>query len=205
MLELRPSCERCNKALARLASAFRAIAPGKPSIATRVARGVFLALSAAASAALADVRDTETERALSLKAGGPALVMPRGDWVLASERVRKDRLVVYYLLSSESAGVTFSVYINGARACEAVDRCLELALDNPGYEAARDIARVEAGGFKAAHFHIDRPMGADVQQANVVAAGLRDGVWFDMHLSAVGKQKPEVAPMLELLKGFSLR
>ena len=168
-------------------------------------RTLLLALLAASSAAFADGRDTESERALSLAANGPALVVPRGDWVLASERVRKDRLVVYYLMSSESAGVTFSVYINGAKACSTVDRCLELALDNPGYEAAKDMARVEVGGFKAAHFHVEQPMGAPVQQVNVVAAGLRDGIWFDVHLSAVGKEKPALAPILELLKGFSLR
>ena len=45
---------------------------------------------------------------------------------------------------------------------------------------------------------------AEAQKA-IANSGLRDGIWFDVHLSAVGKEKPALAPILELLKGFSLR
>ena len=46
--------------------------------------------------AIADVRDVATERLLSLSANAPSLAIPRADWTIGSERVRQDRLVVYY-------------------------------------------------------------------------------------------------------------
>jgi len=161
--------------------------------------------AAAANGAHADVLDSATERALSLFSNAPSLVIPRSDWVIGSERVRQDRLVVYYLMSSESAKVTFSVYINGAKVCESAERCLELSLTNPNYNDARDLGRTDVGPFKAAHFHIDKPLGVPLQQTHVLASGVMNGHWFDIHLSSAGKERPHLAPLLEILRTFSIR
>lgn len=169
---------------------------------------VFASLSAlffAAGLAVADIRDTVTERQISLTENAPALVIPRSDWILGMERVRQDKLVVYYLLSSEGAQVTFSVYVNGAGACKVASDCLEMALANPSYKEAKEIERTEVGPFKALHFYLDKPGGAPIQQTHLLASAVLKGHWFDIHLSATGKERPSPTQVLQVLKTFSLR
>jgi hypothetical protein len=153
----------------------------------------------------ADVRDTATERLLSLSADSPSLVIPRADWTIASERIRQDRLVVYYLMGSDGAKATFSVYINSSGVCKAVDDCLSMSLKNQSYKDARELARTDIGLFKVAHFYLDKVMGKPIFQTNVLASVIVNGHWFDIHLSSAGTERPELKPLLELLKTFSIR
>lgn len=173
----------------------------KPSIVLASFGWLFLA----AGLAIADVRDTIAERQLSLSENAPALAIPRSDWILGSERVRQDKLVVYYLLSSEGAQATFSVYINAAGACADASDCLEKALTNPSYKEAKEIERTEVGPFKAVHFYIDKPGGAPFQQTHLLASVVVKGHWFDIHLSAAGKERPSPTQLLQVLKTFSVR
>lgn len=158
-----------------------------------------------AGLANADVRDTAAERQFSLSETAPVLAIPRSDWILGSERVRQDKLVVYYLLSSEGAQVTFSVYINAAGACLVASDCLEKALTNPTYKEAKEIERTEVGPFKAVHFYVDKPGGAPMQQTHLLASAVVKGHWFDIHLSAAGKERPSPTQLLQVLKTFSVR
>jgi hypothetical protein len=153
----------------------------------------------------ADVRDTPSERIFSLPAGAPALVIKRGDWTISREQRRPGDTAVYYLISSDSSRLTLSVYIDKSTACQSADACLKMALQNKSYAAAKDEKPVEAGPFKAVAFYIDEPGGAPVKQANIMAEAYVDGHWFDVHISKVGKERPDLAPLVELLQGLTIR
>ena len=152
----------------------------------------------------ADVRDSAQERALSLAEGTPAIVLPREDWVLGGERVRADRAVVYYLLSSEKRAVTLSVYINSVPSSQDAASLLTSSLSNPTYKSAKDTTRVDVGQFRAAHFHIEHAAPRPMVQTHVQASAMVGGHWFDVHISKAGQEKPDPAPLLELLGSIKL-
>ena len=160
----------------------------------------------AAATGLAEMREYGGgDRYLSLKANTAALFLPMDDWRLGVERVRPDGQVVYYLFSSERRKTTLSLYINGVPSCRTPDACLELSLTNDAYAQARDLTRGATGPFKFAHFWLDRPMGAPVQQTHVLASAVVGGHWFDVHLSSVGNERPDPAGLLKTLGAISFR
>jgi hypothetical protein len=169
-------------------------------------RTLSLALIAvAAFPALADVRDTPTERALSLPAGAPALVIPRGDWTISREQRRPGDTAVYYMLTSESGQMVLSAYIDKTTVCKSAEACLDEALKNQSYKDAKEQKTFESGPFKAAQFFLDQPKGTPIKQAHVLAAAYVDGHWFDLHISKSSPERPDPAALAELLKSLVLR
>jgi hypothetical protein len=162
---------------------------------------LFLAMASAT----ADVRDTPAERALSLPSGGPTLVLKRDDWVISREQRRPGDTAVYYLLSSERLHATLSVYIDKTEACRSADACLAQAVTNVAYKNALEKTAAQSGPFKAALFYLDNPGGAQVKQANILAAAYVDGHWIDIHISKVDSQRPDMAPLRELLQSLVVR
>ena len=161
--------------------------------------------AAAAFPVLADVRDTPTERALSLPAGAPALVIPRGDWTISREQRRPGDTAVYYMLTSESGQMVLSAYIDKTNACKSSEACLDEALKNQSYKDAKEQKAFESGPFKAAEFFLDQPKGTPIKQAHVLAAAYVDGHWFDLHISKSGPERPDPVALAELLKSLVLR
>jgi hypothetical protein len=155
--------------------------------------------------ASADVRDTPTERALSLPAGTPALVVKREDWVISREQRRPGDTAAYYMLTSERAQMVLSVYIDKSMACQSADACLQEVLKNPSYKDAKEQKALGAGPFKAATFFLDQPKGTPIKQAHLLAAAYHEGLWFDVHISKSGPERPNLAPLVELLKSLAIR
>ena len=153
----------------------------------------------------ADVRDTPSERTLSLPTGKPALVIPRSDWVIAREQRKPGDTTVYYLLNSGETQLILSAYIDKSTVCRAADECLQSALKNQSYNDAKELKMLDAASFKAASFYLDNPKGAPVKQAHVLAAAYVDGVWFDVHISKGGAERSELGQLVELLKSLSIR
>jgi hypothetical protein len=158
-----------------------------------------------ASQANADVNDTASERRLSLPSGAPGLVMPLADWALNKEQRRPDGKVAYYMMSSEKARAVFSVYIDRMGPCRSADDCLKEALKNPMYQNAQEIKLSEDRQFKVAYFYLDKPQGLAVSQAHVLASAYIDGLWFDIHLSRTGQERPDIGTLLDLLKTMQLK
>ena len=158
----------------------------------------------AAATSVAEVRESGTERRLSLGAGPPSLAMPRDDWSQQGERWRADKVVVYYLYTSDRHAAAFSVYINGAPSCNTADACLDVSLTNPMDKEAKDLKRGRSGAFSFAHFHVDKPAGLPVHQTHVQASALVGGRWFDVHISTLGTERPDPAPLLAILESLSV-
>lgn len=159
----------------------------------------------AALPACADIRDTASERALSLPAGTPALVVPRGDWVISREQRRPQDSAVYYMLTSDGTKMGLSAFIDKTTTCTSADACLQEILRNPAYKESQDQKFTQAGPFKVTTFYLDQPMGTKIFQAHVLAEAYVDGHWFDVHISKAGSERPDMAPLLELLKSLSIR
>jgi len=166
----------------------------------------FLALAFfVASHASADVRDTTTERTLSLPSGAPALVVKREDWVISREQRKPGDTAVYYMLNSDGTKMILSVFIDKSTVCQSSEACLKEALKNESYREAKEQKTFEAGPFRAAQFYLDQPRGAPIKQAHVLAAAYVDGHWFDVHISKSGSERPDLTPLVELLKSLIIR
>lgn len=169
-------------------------------------RVLTLSLAAiAATNASADIHDTAEERALSLPAGKPALVIKKEDWVISREQRRQGDTAVYYLLASERIKMVLSAYIDQTNACDSSESCLQAAMKNQSYRDAKELKVIDVGSFKAAQFYLDQPQGAPVKQAHVLAAAYLDGHWFDIHISKTDRERPDLNPLIDLLKSLSIR
>ena len=155
--------------------------------------------------AIADVRDTPTERSFALPSGAPVLVVKRQDWTIAREQRNPGNSAVYYMLTSDDSKMVLSVYIDKTTVCQSAETCLVEALKNPAYKDAREQKPLDAAPFKGTQFFLDQPKGTPVKQAHVLAAAYLDGHWFDVHISKTGPERPDLGPLLELLKSLSIR
>jgi hypothetical protein len=162
-------------------------------------------LSAATSSAIADVKDSSSERALSLPNGTPAIIIQKEGWLLQQERRRQGDTAVYYLLSNERSQLNFSVYIDKTESCQDAATCLKSALKNPSYKDAKEFSETEIGLFKAVQFYTDQPNGMAIKQAHILASAYVDGQWFDVHISKAGKERPEIGPLIEFLRTVAVR
>ncbi|MBQ0930617.1 hypothetical protein [Ideonella alba] len=135
----------------------------------------------------------------------PAVSLPKSDWTIQREQRREDDSAVYYLLASDRTKLNLSVYIDKSTACSDADNCLKAALSNKSYKDATELTLIASGQFKGATFFLDQPAGLPIRQAHVLAAAYVDGIWFDIHISMAGKERPDLAPLLELLKSVELR
>jgi hypothetical protein len=155
--------------------------------------------------AMADVRDTPTERAFSLSSESPALVVQRGTWVIARELRTAMEPIVYYMLTSGSGEMILSVRIDKTSWCQSAEDCLAATLKKKTYKDAIDQKLFKTGSFKAAQFYLEEPEGSSLKQAHLLAAAYVDGHWFDVHISKSGPSRPELNQLSELLRSLSIR
>jgi hypothetical protein len=167
------------------------------------ASALFLAIALAAPAA-ADVVDSATERQLSLPGSNFKIVIPREDWLIIREQTRTDVRSVYYALASPKRDMSLWVFIDQTPVCQTSKACLELALKNKAYEAAKSMKFAEFEGFNIVQFTLepakDRP-----RQQHLLAAGYVDGAWVDLHLFQTAKADADPDALLSVLKLLSVK
>lgn len=175
------------------------------SIAARFLSLVLLALGA--SLANGDIRDSDTHKLLSLADGGPVLSLPREDWTLSLQRMRQDRAVVYYMLTSERHRMSFSVYINSVPPSKDPGVLRDASMKNPAYGAAKLIEHSESGPYKLAYFVTELPVQSASQrvQTHIQASAIVGEHWFDIHISAAARNRTEKAVLLEILKSITIQ
>lgn len=170
---------------------------------TRLLAAGILAL--APGLAAADVNDSASGRRLSIPSSPVGVTLPREDWALEREQRRQGDTAVYYMLASPSKQLVFSVYIDKTEACKSAEACLEAALKNASYKEAQNLERDAREPMKFAKFYLDNPRGAPVKQAHILASAYVDGVWIDIHISKTGRERPDLAPLLELLNAITVK
>ena len=167
-----------------------------------------LALLAAALLPLpsvAEVVDNGAELRLFIPVNPVGISFSKDDWTIQKEKRKSGGMGAYYLMYSGKRLMNFSVYIEKSTACSSADACLDATLKNKMYDDAQDMQRATVGPFKAAFFYLDKPMGQQLYQSNLQASALVDGIWFDVHLSMVGKERPDVNLLLEFLKTVTIQ
>jgi hypothetical protein len=164
---------------------------------------LFLALVLAAPVA-ADVVDSATERQLSLAGSNFKIVIPREDWLITREQTRSDVRSVYYALGSAKRDMTLWIFIDQTPVCQSATACLELALKNKPYEAAKNMKFTAYEGFNVVQFMLepakDRP-----RQQHLIAAGYVDGAWVDLHLFQTATSDADPNALLSVLKLLSVK
>ncbi len=145
-----------------------------------------------------------TEILLAAPKGGPTLALPRGDWQMNQQKQRTDGTGAYYFFSSAATGVNFSVWLEPNKNCSSGETCLALALKNPAYNSMQAQKTVDDAGFKATSFYIDANDKLPVDQLNVLASAYVNGYWVDVHLSQVGRGRPDPAAVLAVLHSLQL-
>jgi hypothetical protein len=109
------------------------------------------------------------------------------------------------MLSSASRKTLFSAYVDRTVVCQSAKECLQAALKNPAYDVAKDLEMSTEGPFAVARFFIDTPQKVRFFQANVVASAYVDGQWFDVHISAADKERPDMEALLRFLRQIEIK
>ena len=153
---------------------------------------LLLALAAALPVA-ADFRYSAAKVQFYLPGPAWSLALPREDWFIAQERVKADGSGVYYVASSPARGVHLSVVLTRTEDCTSGATCREFWKRNIGDALAKvsEISEYDRNGFSVVEFTLDKPQGLDVVQVNAWGHAYRDGHWVDVHLSRVGKTRPD--------------
>jgi hypothetical protein len=171
----------------------------------RVFRLAAIILALSGGVAIADVIDGAKERRLSLSNASKGIVLPKDDWTIGREQRRPDGGAVYYMLSSESRQISFSAFLERSAVCDSSSSCLALALKNPQYKDALDMRQSDEGEFRVAQFYLDKPSGAPIQQAHILASAYVEGIWFDVHISKGGNDRPDMATLMQILREVAVR
>ena len=162
-------------------------------------------LALIAQGALADVNDVFNERRLSIPSSPVSVTFAREDWALTEERRRDGDMGVYYMHASNARHMFFSVYIDKTDSCKSAASCLDASLENPAYKEAQGLQRMDQAPFRLALFHLDNPRGAPLKQGHLLASAYLNGVLLEIHLYNVGKERPDLTPLLEFLKTLSVK
>lgn len=167
---------------------------------------IALLLAVAAFPANADFRYSTTKLQLYLPATTWAVTLPREDWFVAQERVKPDGSGMYFVASSPARGVHLSVIVQGSTECNSGPTCRAKWKENAaaGLAKATGIRESERNGFSVIEFQLDKPEGVDVVQANAWGHAYRDGQWIDVHLSKVGKTRPDPKELLAVLDTIAI-
>lgn len=155
----------------------------------------------------ADILQNDQEFRFFAPATNWWVTMPKGDWVMEKEQKRPDGTGFYYLLSSKSRALNFSIYLDKTTKCNSSAGCRDMFWRNPGpmYKGAKAVEQYEKNGFHVIQFQVENPGGFPVKQANISAHAYKDGYWIDVHISKVDKDMPDVAPLVAALQAVSFK
>jgi predicted Rdx family selenoprotein len=119
---------------------------------------------------------------------------------LKDEQRRDNGRGGYYLYQNAGTGLLFSVYLEPAGSCRTSQECREMVWKrpNPLIQDPVEVKRFEEGGFAVIQYVVPSVQGVRVDQLNLSAQAVRDGIWADVHLSKSGARQEDAA----LLRGF---
>jgi len=165
-----------------------------------------LLLALAATPAAADFRYSATRLQLYLPAPAWSVSLPREDWFIAQQRLKPDDSGVYFLGSSAARGVNISVIVQQSAECDSGPACRARWKSNAaeGLAKATGVRESERNGFSVIEFQLDKPEGVDVVQANAWGHAYKDGHWIDVHLSKVGRTRPDPKELLAVLDTITI-
>jgi hypothetical protein len=157
--------------------------------------------------AAADVRDSGSRLQFFSPHTAWAVVIPKDDWVVAQEKRRPDGSGFYYLVSSRSRSMQFSMYLDRTAQCASGEACRALFWSNPGpmFRDPREVRQYERNGFHVVQFYLDGVAGIPMMQTNLSAHMYRDGYWIDIRATKVGEEAPDPAPIIEFLDSISVQ
>ena len=163
-------------------------------------------LALAALPAAADFRISPTQLQVFLPAPTWSVTLPRDDWFIAQDRVKPDGLGAYALASSPSRSVNLSVLLQRSGECDTPAGCRALWKKQAaeGLAKATAMREYDRNGFSVVEFQLDKPEGVDVVQLNVWGHAYRDGHWIDVHLSKVGKTRPDSRDLVSVLDAITI-
>jgi hypothetical protein len=168
---------------------------------------VYVSLIFIASSAQADTRQAEKEIEFFTSSTALKVSMPKEDWVMKQEKSKPNGGGFYYLFTSQSRSLNFSVFLDKTNQCSSGETCRTNFWSNPApmYKAAKDTKMYEENGFHVIQFYLDSPGGFPVKQTNISAHAYRDGHWIDVHISKVGKEIPDPEELRGLLKSLTMK
>lgn len=160
-----------------------------------------------AGLAAADVRDSGSRLQFFSPHTAWAVVIPKDDWVVAQEKRRPDGSGFYYLVSSRSRSMQFSMYLDRTAQCASGEACRARFWNNPGpmFRDPRAVRQYERNGFHVVQFYLDGVAGIPMMQTNLSAHMYRDGYWIDIRATKVGDEAPDAAPIIEFLDSISVQ
>ena len=150
-------------------------------------------LITAPSLALADINLKSDTVSIYIPSLELNIKFPSSDWNLVQEKRKPDGGGYYYHLTSESASLNFSVFLDRTNKCSTPDKCRDMFWENPGpkYKGAAGVEKLHINGLSVIRFYIDKPMGYPVIQSNVSAHSYKNGFWIDLHLSNINPEAPD--------------
>jgi TPR repeat protein len=153
--------------------------------------GFIVALTAMAAGA--DVRHLGETNAVSMPWAEWELRFPSRDWMLVQQRSFGDGRQYYYMFTHLRTGMVASFYLEPAAKCDTGDACRAVFWKNPGpaYKNPKASRQLNAGEFSVVEF--TTADGEPTAQRHWSAHAVRDGVWIDLHLSAITAQDKDYA------------
>ena len=168
---------------------------------------LFVAVVLVSAVARADVQEIGTELRFFSPATSWKVSIPKEDWAISQEKRRPDGTGFYYMLSSKSRLLQFSIFLDKTNQCSSSEDCRALFWRNPGpmYKDPKEVKQYEKNGFQVIQFYLDGAGGFPVKQANLSAHMYKDGYWLDVHISKVGREVPTPDSMISLLESISVK
>ncbi len=166
-----------------------------------------VSLLLSSSVVQAETRQVDKEIEFFVPATSFKVSMPKEDWELKQEKNRPNGGGAYYLLTSNSRALNFSVFLDKTNQCASGETCRNNFWSNPAplFKSAKDTKMYEENGFHVIQFYLDNPGGLPIKQTNISAHTYRDGFWVDVHISKVGREVPDPEELRAFLKTLSLK
>lgn len=143
---------------------------------------------------------------LSVQGASWELKVPAWGLELKDEQRRDNGTGGYYLYQNAGTGLLFSVYLEPAGSCRTPQECREMVWNrpNPAIQDPVEVKRFEEGSFAVIQFLVPSVRGVKVDQLNLSAQAVRDGMWADVHLSRSGARQEDEALLRGFLRSISL-
>jgi len=169
--------------------------------------GILMALVLCmAGAANAETRREGEALFLSVPGASWELKVPARGLELKDEQRRDNGTGGYYLYQNAGTGLLFSVFLEPAVSCRTSRECREMVWNrpNPAIQDPAEVRRYEEGGFSVIQYLVPSVRGVKVDQLNLSAQAVRDGMWADVHLSKSGARREDEALLRSFLRSIAI-
>jgi len=169
--------------------------------------GILMALVLCMAGAVhADTRKEGDAIFLSAPGASWELKVPARGMELKDEQRRNNGSGGYYLYQNAGTGLLFSVYLEPAVSCRTSRECREMVWrrPNPVIQDPVEVKRFEESSFAVIQYLVPSVRGVKVDQLNLSAQAVRDGMWADVHLSKSGARREDEALLRGLLRSMAI-